>query len=205
MNMETFRSHLKQSSLERTPRAHSKQISVTFVNNCEEDNISIYWLDYDGQEVEYFSDVKPKEMRKVRTYLWHLWIVKNSTTGKSLFFSNLDKVTKHFEIVRFLFNHYEHGLINVTKYKEIVSRGDNSGIFAHVVPEPSLVYWSSASIVKHISTLNEDEESSDEMKKSAMMKKIKQMDIPEHMKPNLGVMTKYFKVPSPCDCVINNC
>ena len=64
------------------------------------------------------------------------------------------------------------------------------------MPEPTLVYWSAASIVHHITTSNKDEDSHDDMKKSAMLEKIKHMDIPEHMKPSLGIMTDYFMAPS---------
>ena len=54
-------SSLKKSIRTGSPHAQTNSIQVNFINNSQDDNVSIFWLDFNGQEVEYFRNVKPNE------------------------------------------------------------------------------------------------------------------------------------------------
>ena len=61
--MERLKQLITRYSLQKSHLGrHSDSVKVTFVNLCGE-NISIHWVDYDGEEVEYFSvdEVLPDE------------------------------------------------------------------------------------------------------------------------------------------------
>ena len=67
--MERLKQMITRYSLQKSHLGrHSDSVKVTFVNLCSE-NISIHWVDYDGEEVEYFSvdEVRP-EKRVFRSY-----------------------------------------------------------------------------------------------------------------------------------------
>ena len=61
--MERLKQLITRYSLQKSHLGrHSDSVKVTFINLCGE-NISIHWVDYDGEEVEYFSvdEVLPDE------------------------------------------------------------------------------------------------------------------------------------------------
>ena len=61
--MERLKQLISRYSLQKSHLGrHSDSVKVTFVNLCGE-NISIHWVDYDGEDVEYFSvdEVRPEE------------------------------------------------------------------------------------------------------------------------------------------------
>ena len=72
--MERLKQLITRYSLQKSHLGrHSDSVKVTFINLCGE-NISIHWVDYDGEEVEYFSvdEVLPDE-RWVVLQTLHTW------------------------------------------------------------------------------------------------------------------------------------
>ena len=113
-----------------------------------------------------------------------------------MYFLHYDKVVQHFEVVRFLYDQYQHNLMCSNKFNEIVKGRDILDVY--VVSEPTLFHWSAISVVKKLTEILSFHDGDDyDDKKEKLMVKIRQMEIPENLKLNLTVTVNWFMPTSP--------
>lgn len=135
--MERLKQLITRYSLQKSHLGrHSDSVKVTFVNLCGE-NISIHWVNYDGEEVEYFSvdEVRPDERKEVLTFRTHPWMFKNAS-NQHMFVKYSDRVVKYFEALRYLTDKYESGMIRLPQFQLQVQ--GRECIEVHIVPAPEL-------------------------------------------------------------------
>lgn len=63
-------------------RASRKLVSLSFHNNAER-TVDVYWLDFDGNEVYYFS-VRPHRAIDQQTYVTHPWCIRDTETKEAV-------------------------------------------------------------------------------------------------------------------------
>ena len=115
-SLERLRSRIERCPLVQKSYGSRFRVRVTFVNTSDV-IMSIYWMDYDGQEV-FCDKVAPKEEKEVWTYQNHSWTFRDSF-GEQMFVRNSLKLTKYFEYTRFLFDMYDHG--NLSCHEKLIS------------------------------------------------------------------------------------
>lgn len=56
---------------------------VSFLNDCESQTVSVYWVNYNCDEIYYF-DVPAGDTRTLYTFTTHPWRIRDSVTGTLL-------------------------------------------------------------------------------------------------------------------------
>lgn len=63
-----------------------RQVKATFTNASER-NVDIYWVDFHGKLVRYFTNVEPGKKERIYTYVTHPWVARDCATGQRMYLS----------------------------------------------------------------------------------------------------------------------
>ena len=75
------------AEVETVKSIHSEcQVKATFTNASER-NVDIYWVDFQGRLVRYFTNLSPGKQEKIYTYVTHPWVARDCATGQRMFLS----------------------------------------------------------------------------------------------------------------------
>ena len=163
---------------------HSNPVKVTFTNDTSE-TISIYWLDYNGEEVVYSSELQSGGNFFVRTYITHPWIFKNSL-GESMFVMYAEKIVSHFEALGYMMDQYSGNRITQNEFRSLFNGRGNLSI--KIVSQPTLSDMCSIKISRILHSLN--------LQLEPMRERLENLELPKILRDK--IIEKFVKLhPEP--------
>ena len=113
--MERLQQMSERFSLDKSHLSQRK-CYVKFVNDSDED-VSVYWLDYQGNEVLYFENVQPGDSRQLKTFHTHPWVFKTSAAGEYLHVAYCRKLVLRFEVLNFMIDQFYHHALDLQRFQ----------------------------------------------------------------------------------------
>lgn len=72
--------------MELKSRSSTRMVYTTFTNRSSR-FVDLFWVDFKGSLVRYFTRIAPRQEKRITTFVTHPWVARDSDTGLKLYLS----------------------------------------------------------------------------------------------------------------------
>ena len=128
INLLQLEERVKRYSLNKSHQSNVP-VKVSFYNSCKHP-INIWWLDYRGEKVQYYGNVRivPGFRCDMKTFLTHPWQFTISGTEDPVYAKYSQGKRKDFEVLTYLHDQLKNGKICSAEFRRKIQGQDSIAV-----------------------------------------------------------------------------